>query len=157
MHWYVRGVSCKPNIFVSWSTSELRVGFARHETGLSPPVKYFYWPSQGGASFVNHCLVFVILSRASVYWNLWSPAGKRLTSWPSYVMSSCEVVTVPLISWVRCGAWSYPIHDILPLFLTFIWEGSQCLWINMWMFLVLSCQPRVTVASCFVYKVIMDL
>ena len=23
------------------------------ETGLSPPVKYFYWPFQGGASFVN--------------------------------------------------------------------------------------------------------
>ena len=27
-----------------WSTSELRVRLARCETGLSPPVKYFYWP-----------------------------------------------------------------------------------------------------------------
>ena len=34
----------------------------RCETGLSPPVKYFYSPFHGGASFVDHlcyfCLVF---------------------------------------------------------------------------------------------------
>ena len=41
MHWYFRGLSCKPNIYVSWSTSELRVRLARRETGFSPPVKYF--------------------------------------------------------------------------------------------------------------------
>ena len=35
---------------------------------------------------------------------LWSPAGKGLTSWLSFVMSNCEVVTFPLVSWVRCGA-----------------------------------------------------
>ena len=44
------------------------------ETGSSPPVKYFYWPFQGGASFVDHlcyfCLVFVMLSCVSVYWCL---------------------------------------------------------------------------------------
>ena len=34
---------------------------------------------------------------------LWSPAGKGLTSWPSFVMSNSEFVTLPLISWVRCG------------------------------------------------------
>ena len=33
---------------------------------------------------------------------LWSPAGKGLTSWLSFVMSNCEVVTIPLVSWVRC-------------------------------------------------------
>ena len=27
---------------------------------------------------------------------LWSPAGKRLTSWLSFVVSNCEVVTFPL-------------------------------------------------------------
>ena len=26
---------------------------------------------------------------------LWSPAGKGLTSWLSFVMSNCEVVTFP--------------------------------------------------------------
>ena len=34
---------------------------------------------------------------------LWSPAGKGLTSWLSFVISNCEVVTFPLVSWVRCG------------------------------------------------------
>ena len=35
---------------------------------------------------------------------LWSPAWKGLTSWLSFVMSTCEVVTFPLVSLVRCGA-----------------------------------------------------
>ena len=34
---------------------------------------------------------------------LWSPAGKGLTSWPSFVVSDCEFDTFPLVSWVRCG------------------------------------------------------
>ena len=32
---------------------------------------------------------------------LWSPAGKGLTSWLSFVVSNCEFVTFPLVSWVR--------------------------------------------------------
>ena len=36
---------------------------------------------------------------------LWSPAGKGLlTSWLSFVMYNCDVVTFLLVSWVRCGA-----------------------------------------------------
>ena len=34
---------------------------------------------------------------------LWSPAGKGLTSWLSFVVSNCAFVTFPLVSWVRCG------------------------------------------------------
>ena len=34
---------------------------------------------------------------------LCSPAGKGLTSWLSFVVSNCEFVTFPLVSWVRCG------------------------------------------------------
>ena len=34
---------------------------------------------------------------------LWSPAGKELTFWLSFVVSNCEFVTFPLVSWVRCG------------------------------------------------------
>ena len=34
---------------------------------------------------------------------LWSPVGKGLTSWLSFVVSSCEFVTLALVSWVRCG------------------------------------------------------
>ena len=33
----------------------------------------------------------------------WSPAGKGLTSWLSFVVSNCEFVTFPLVSWVRVG------------------------------------------------------
>ena len=49
---------------------------------------------------------------------LWSPAGKGLISWLSCVMSNCDVVTFPLVSWVRCGAWLYRFA-IFALFLTF--------------------------------------
>ena len=34
---------------------------------------------------------------------LWSSARKGLTSWLSFVVSNCEFVTFPLVSWVRCG------------------------------------------------------
>ena len=34
---------------------------------------------------------------------LWSPAGKGLTSWLSFVVSNCEFVIFPLVSWVRRG------------------------------------------------------
>ena len=30
--------------------------------------------------------------------------GFWLTSWLSFVMSYCKIVTFPLVSWVRCGA-----------------------------------------------------
>ena len=33
----------------------------------------------------------------------WPPAGKGLTSFLSFVVSNCEFVTFPLISWVTCG------------------------------------------------------
>ena len=33
----------------------------------------------------------------------WSPAGKGLTSWLSFVMSNCDFVTFQLVSFIRCG------------------------------------------------------
>ena len=48
---------------------------------------------------------------------LWSPAGKGLTSWLSFVMSNCDVVTFLLVSRVRCGALLY-LFLIFALFLT---------------------------------------
>ena len=49
------------------------------------------------------CLVFV-MPLARLFINAFrSPPGKGLTSWLSFVMSNCEVVTFPLVSWVRCG------------------------------------------------------
>ena len=34
---------------------------------------------------------------------LWLPSGKGLTSWLSFVVPFCDLVTFPLVSWVRCG------------------------------------------------------
>ena len=34
---------------------------------------------------------------------LWSPAGKGLSSWFSFVMYNCEVALFTLVCWVRCG------------------------------------------------------
>ena len=35
---------------------------------------------------------------------LWSPARKGRTSWLSFVMPNCDVVTFPLVSSVKSGA-----------------------------------------------------
>ena len=46
---------------------------------------------------------------------LWSPAGKGLTSWLSFVVSNCEFVTFPLVSWVNVS-----ISDLCTL--TFLFQ-----------------------------------
>ena len=52
-----------------------------------------------------YCCLVLLFFRVRLFFDaLWSPAGKRLTSWLSFVMSNCDVVTFPLVSWVRCGA-----------------------------------------------------
>ena len=50
-------------------------------------------------SFERMCLTVICA--------LWSPAGKELTSWLSFVVSNCEFVTFTLLSWVRCGILLY--------------------------------------------------
>ena len=51
------------------------------------------------------CLVFAMSLYASTLFicALWSPAGKGLTSWLSFVVSNYKFITFPLVSWVRCG------------------------------------------------------
>ena len=46
---------------------------------------------------------------------LWSPAGKGLTSWLSFVVSNCELVTFPLVSWVKCGTLLHRFLIFAPL------------------------------------------
>ena len=46
---------------------------------------------------------------------LLSPAGKGLISWLSFVVSNCEFVTFPLVSWVRCGTSLYRFLIFAPL------------------------------------------
>ena len=48
-------------------------------------------------------LCLLCLSVRLFIYALWSPAGKELTSWLSFVVSNCECVTFPLSSMVRCG------------------------------------------------------
>ena len=63
------------------------------------------------------CLVLLCFHARLSVDALWSPAGKGLTSWLSFVMSNCDVVTFPLVSWVRCGARLY-LYLIFALILT---------------------------------------
>ena len=85
------------------STSELRVRLTLLEIDLSQPVKYFYWPFQGGAFlWIIYVIsvLFLISFRAPLFIvALWSSAGKGLTSWLSFVMTHCEVFTFPFVSW----------------------------------------------------------
>ena len=53
-------------------------------------------------------VLFLLCFRVRLFIDaLWSPAGKKLTSWLSFVMSNCEVVTFSLVSWSRCCALLY--------------------------------------------------
>ena len=50
-------------------------------------------------------VLYLLCFRARLFIDvLLSPAGTGLTSWLSFVMSNCEVVTFPLVSWVSSGA-----------------------------------------------------
>ena len=65
-------------------------------------------------------VLFLLCFRARLLIDaLWSHAGKGLTSWLSFVMYMCEVVTFPYVSCVRCGAWLYKFL-IFALFLTLV-------------------------------------
>ena len=76
----------------------------------------------------HFCLVLLCFHARLFVCAFWSPAGKGLaggggggglTSWLSFMMSNCNVVTFLLVSWVRCGALLYRFL-IFALFLTFI-------------------------------------
>ena len=101
-----------PFFFHIWPLSNYKDTWL--EAGLSPPVKYFTDRSKA----VLLCGYFMFFSVLCLLWlctrlficTLWSPAGKGLTSWLSFVVSNCEFVTFPLVSWVRCGTW---LHQFL--------------------------------------------
>ena len=103
---------------MSWSTSELRVRLAPLNR-FKPSSKIFYWPFQGGTSFVDllcFCFVLCLLCLCARLFMcaLWSPAGKGLTSWLSFVVST---VSLSLSHWytVRCGTWLYRFLIFAPL------------------------------------------
>ena len=87
---------------------------------FKPSSKIFYWPFHGGTSFMDllcFCSVLCLLCLCARLFicALWSPAGKGLTSWLSFVVYNCKFVTFPLVSWVRCGTWMYRFLIFAPL------------------------------------------
>ena len=74
---------------------------------LSPPVKYFIDRSKAVLIlWIIHIISVLCLLcfRGRLFVDaLWSPAGKGLTSWLSFVMSYCELVTFLLVSLASCG------------------------------------------------------
>ena len=127
--WSVRALSCKPNIYVSWSTSKLRVRLARLDTGLSPPVTYFTDRSKA-ALLLWIIYVFSVLSCASVYWSFvvtcWERAGLLVLVCNVYLWSChflicilvqvwCLIVSIPDL----CRFSNFQCNSILELFLVF--------------------------------------
>ena len=83
-----------------WSTSELRARLAPW-SWFKPSIKIFYWPFQGGTSFVDLLCFFSVLCLLCLCVRLficalWSPAGKGLTSWPRLW---CLTVSLSLSLW----------------------------------------------------------
>ena len=69
---------------------------------LSPPVKYFTDRSKAVLPlwifYVFSVLCLLCLCARLFICALWSPAGKELASWLSFVVFNCEFVTFPLLS-----------------------------------------------------------
>ena len=120
-----------PNM--SWSTSELSA-MLTPKNWFKPSSKIFFWPFKGGFSFVDllcFCSVLCLLCLCARLFicALMSPAEKGLTYWLScvvldcidswslqpYLLSNCEFVTFPLVSWVRCGTWLFRFLIFIPL------------------------------------------
>ena len=77
------------------------------QQGIWAPVKYFTDRSKAvlllWIFYVFSVLCLLCLCARLFICTLWSPAGKGLTSWLSFVVSYCEFVTFSLVSWVRLG------------------------------------------------------
>ena len=110
------------NIYVSWSTSELRVRLAPLNR-FKPSSKIFYWPFQGSTSFKDllcfFCLVFAMHLWASVYMCLVVTCWGK--GWPFGSCLWCPTVSLSLSHWypgsgvvLDCiDSWS--LHPYLPI------------------------------------------
>ena len=153
----VRGLSCKPNIYVSWSTSELRVRL-EPLNWFKPPVKYFTDRSKAELLlwifyvFVLSCVCYVFV-RVCLYvlcghllgkgW----PLGSRLWCLTvSLSLSHCYPVSGVVLDCI--DSWS--LHPYL-LCTRIIWgfkfsifQFSKGLWRNLrfsWVLVSVSREP----------------
>ena len=115
-------ISCEPNFYVHWSTSELRVRLCAPLNRFKTSSKIFLLTVPRRCFFCGSFMLFLsCFCYAFVrVWLLLSCGHllvKRAASWLSFVASDCEVVTFPLVFWVRCCTWLYRVL-VFALFLT---------------------------------------
>ena len=94
MHRLANGLSCKPNIHVSWLTSELRVR-------STPSSKHFFWQFQGGTSLVDHlCFFLSCVWYAFLRACLFVPCGHLLgKGWPLLSRLWCLTLSLSHTHW----------------------------------------------------------
>ena len=128
---------------------------ARCKTCLRPPVEYFNDRSKAvlllWIFYVFSVLRLLCLCACLFICALWTPAGKGLTSWLSFVVSNCEFVTFPLVSWVRYGTWLYRFLIFVP-FTYFvvpvdILAASNCMSSSSFLFCYVQLSPMTSAYS----------
>ena len=148
MHEKVRGLSCKPTIYVSWSTSKLRVRLAPWNR-LKPSIKiltYFYWRSNAVLLLWTICVISVSCFPCFSVCSL-LPCGHLPGKWNYLLALVCDVY----LCFCHFPKW-YPGSGVmldcidswsLSPFLLLLCTKSQGLWshvlLNVWKLLSLLC------------------
>ena len=103
-----------------------------HRLIMDSSLSHWVGEFQGYTTFVDllcfSVLLLLCLGARMFICALWSPAGKGLTSWLSSAVSTCEFVTFPLVSCVRCGTWLYRFLIFAPLLCRWTVLFSSCRW-----------------------------
>ena len=142
---------------MSWSTSELRVRLAPWNR-FKPSSKIFTDRSKAVLLLWIFFFCLVLCLRVRLFTcALWSLAGKGLTSWLSFVVSNCEFVTFPFVSWVSNGTWLYRFLIFAPYLLCMYACISVCkvtvdfrLIIHWGLAAMVNIEdPLATMANCF--------
>ena len=122
---------------------------------FKPSSKIFYWPFQGCTSFVDplcFCSVLFVLCLCArlIKCALWSPAGKGLTSWLSFVVSA---VSLSLSQWypgsgvaIDCiDSWSLHSYLLLCLYsyIFYILGLNAKVFGNILSYRILQCLQRI--------------
>ena len=103
---------------------------ARRVTVLSPTVNISTDRSKAVLLWIIYVIsvLFLLCFRARLFIDaLWSPAGKGLTSWLSFVKSNCEVITFLFGSQGQVWCLIVSIPDLCTLFTLVVQLKLKCL------------------------------